>query len=154
MAECPSPQENEEDVWEECTETFGSTENIPQLNLTASNQENRKPELTTQGEISQTWKETDQSKRSNGKNSLDDGSQPESHEIRSTESRDHNPNVHVLAGLKQERNDAVQPEITPYKLPKEKPNTVSKYNHRHFVLLCIVTFTSGNCSYIGNNSNH
>ena len=135
MAECPSPQEDEEDVWEECMETFGSTENIPQLNLRASNQENRTPKVTTQGENSQTWKETDQSKRSNGKNSPDDGSQPESHEIRSIESGDHNPNVHVLAELKQDRNDAVQPEITPYKLPKEEPNTVSKYNHRHSVLL-------------------
>ena len=129
MAECPSPQEDENDVWEECIKTFASTENIPQLNLEVSKQENRKPEVTTQGEISQTWKETDQTKRSNGKNSLDDGSRPESHEIGSSESGDHNPNVHVLAELKQEGNDAVQPEITPRKLPKEGPNTVRKYNY-------------------------
>ena len=58
MAECPSPQEDENDVWEECIKTFVSTENIPQLNLEVSNQENRKPEVTTQGEISQTWKQT------------------------------------------------------------------------------------------------
>ena len=134
MAECPSPKEDENDVWKECIKTFVSTEHIPQLNLEVSEQEDRKPEVTTQGEISQTWKETDQTKRSNGKNGLDDGSQPESHEIRSTESGDHNPNVHVLIELDESRDDAVQPDINPYMLPKTEPNTVRKCNYRHFVL--------------------
>ena len=132
MAECPSPQEDDEDVLEECIKTFVSTENVPQLNLGLSNQENRK--VTSQGEISQTWKGTDQSKRSNGKNSLDDGSQPESHEIGSTEFEDHNPNVHILIESEESRDDAVQPDINPYMLTKTEPNTVRKYNYRHFVL--------------------
>lgn len=153
MAECPSSQEDEEDVWEDSRETFESPENTFQLNPRATERENKKPEVTAQGE---TWNETDQSKRSNGTNSLDNGSQPESHEIRSTECEtetgDHNPNGHVPAESEQKRDDAVQPGIPSYTLPKTEPNTVKKYNYRHFLLPLSRSAIVN--SYIGNNSDH
>lgn len=66
MAECsPNTQKDEDDKWEECMETFESTENKSQLDPNASNQEN-KP--TTRDK--NVWNAPGQSDSRNGKNSL------------------------------------------------------------------------------------
>ena len=66
MAECsPNAQTDEDDRWEECMETFESTENTFQLDPNASNQEN-KP--TTRDK--NVWNAPGESDSRNGKNSL------------------------------------------------------------------------------------